>query len=294
MIPIPTKWRQACLLISLACAATGPLLADDGQTRNLVQRQAIDDKTFSGMTRCLQCDAKDARDLGMTPTGLEPQFIPGSGCRTIDEGWAIDYLEKRGRVVYHGGIDIPAPRGTPILAVADGEFIAAIDDLDSPEGLKIYLRHAPADTGHPYWIYTEYAHLLELPAWKIGQRIKIGDEVGKTSNTGLSGQEARARNSAPQPRALGGKGRERRDAVHFAVLYSEDPNYAIWRGRLIPVGGRWMDPVALYRKNPPFESAALHQLPLPEKRVSIPFRLLDGETMPGGSKLIWPYACARR
>ncbi len=72
MIPIPTKWRQACLLISLACVATGQLLADDGQTRNLVQRQAIDDKTFSGMTRCLQCDAKDARDLGMTPTGLEP------------------------------------------------------------------------------------------------------------------------------------------------------------------------------------------------------------------------------
>ena len=88
-----------------------------------MQPLSVGAKTFSGMTRCLQCDPADARELGMEPTGLAPRFELNASCRSIDEGWAIDYSEKRGRVTYHGGIDIPAPKGTPILAVADGELV---------------------------------------------------------------------------------------------------------------------------------------------------------------------------
>lgn len=288
--------RQALCALWLGLAALGSALAQDGSGNVVVQPLSVGAKTFSGMTRCLQCDPADARELGMEPTGLAPRFELNASCRSIDEGWAIDYSEKRGRVTYHGGIDIPAPKGTPILAVADGELVAISDDLENPEGLKVYLRHAPGDTGHPYWIYTEYAHLVELPAWTVGQRLRLGDVVGKTGNSGLSGNDVRVRNTG-SARVGGGKVsgvRARRDAVHFAVLYSEDPRFAVWHGRLIPHAGRWMDPVALYRDKPPFESAKLRELSALEKSVPVPYRNLDGQTVPAGSKLIWPYACGGR
>ena len=288
--------RRASCALWLSIAALGSALAQGLSGDVVVPHLSVDAKTFSGMTRCLQCDPADARELGMEPTGLAPRFALNAGCRTIDDGWAIDYSEKRGKPSYHGGIDIPAPKGTPILAVADGELVAVNDDLENPEGLKVYLRHAPADTGHPYWIYTEYAHLVELPAWKIGQRLRLGDVVGKTGNSGLSGKEVRVRNTGTA-RVGGSKGsgmNARRDAVHFAVLYSEDPRFAVWHGRLIPHAGRWMDPVALYRDKPPFESAKLRELSVPEKSVPVPYRNSDGQTVPTGSKLIWPYACGGR
>ena len=288
------RWLGRALWLGLA--ALGPVLAQGGMGGVVVPHQTIDAKTFSGMTRCLQCDPADARELGMVPTGLVARFEAGVGCRPIDDGWAIDYSEKRGKVTYHGGIDIPAPKGTPILAVADGELVAVVDDPESPEGLKVYLRHAPADTGKPYWIYTEYAHLVELPAWTVGQRLQLGDVIGKTGNSGLSGKDVRTRNTGTA-RVGGGKGAAggaRRDAVHFAVLYSEDPRFAIWHGRLIPFAGRWMDPIALYRHQAPFESVALLGLNAQDKSVPVPFRKSDGQTVPDGSKLIWPYACGGR
>ncbi len=35
-------------------------------------------------------------------------------------------------------------------------------------------------------------------------------------------------------------------------------------------------------------------LPARGKKVPIPYMLADGSVHPAGSKLVWPYACARR
>ncbi len=260
-----------------------------------VEKEQLNPKTFSGIVRCMgRCDLQDAVDLGMRATGSEPSFDERFECRDIDEGWAIDYASKRSRPVLHGGIDIPAPSGTPILAVADGEVVAMFDNHETAVGVRVFLQHAPDQTGKSFWVYSEYAHLSELPAFSIGQQVKRGDEVGKTSNTGISGKEARARagNSSSF-----GSGKVRRDAIHFSIMYSDNPEYVVLRhngGYLVPVGGRWMDPVAFYRNTPPYDSDSVAKLPASEKKVPIPFQTIGGELHPSASRLIWPYACTPR
>ena len=170
-------------------------------------------------------DPEYAKKRGMIPTGLTPEFDERVNCRGIDEYWAMDYSRKRGREAYHGGIDIPAPQGTPILVVADGVVAAKFMNEGNPKGIEIMLRHSPQDTGYLMWIYTQYTHLLEMPALSIGQRVRMGQVIGKTSNSGISGRETKRRYGKE-----GGSGRRdgsgiRRHALHFGVLYSSSRKY---------------------------------------------------------------------
>jgi murein DD-endopeptidase MepM/ murein hydrolase activator NlpD len=215
---------------------------------------------------------------GLFETGLSPAFPAQAECRGIDEGYAIDYQGKRGREQYHGGIDMPAPWGTPIIAAAAGTVVAKYRGERSFRGIEIVLRHAPEDTGLPLWIYTQYAHCAEMPAPEIGRRVRMGETLCPTGNTGIQS---------------GGARRQRRPAIHFAVFYSASESYADIRNVIIPADGYWMDPVALFRNKLPVDSAAMKALPDAEKRVPIPVMFDNGETLPAGTKLVWPYACTR-
>lgn len=261
-----------------------------------VSREQIDAKTFSGIVRCMQgCEIQDAIDLGMRPTGIQPTFDSRFECRMIDEGWAIDYSSRRSRAALHGGVDIPAPRGTPIHAIADGTVVAMFDNQQTAVGIRIFLQHSPVQTGKPFWVYSEYAHLLELPPLKIGQSVKLGDEVGKTSNSGISGAEARARAGGTSKKSTP-RDAIRRDAIHFSIMYADTADYAVIPtngGFLVPIKGRWMDPVALYRQLPPYDSDSLVALPDEKKSVQIPFLDTKGVLYPAKSKLIWPYPCSQ-
>jgi hypothetical protein len=245
--------------------------------RDRVPLNVIDPETRCGIGRSGNCDIAVAIRRGLFPTGLRPQFPDGLGCRDIDEGWAISYTAKRDRENYHGGIDMPAPFGTPMLAVADGTVVSKSADPESYRGIEIILRHTPEETGLPVWTYTQYAHLDEMPSIEVGARVRMGQNLGPTGNSGFQ------RNARP--------GKERRPAIHFAVWFSDKPGYAIDNNDVIPVDGWWMDPNALYRLGPPFDSASLKELTGDQKIVSVPVMLESGKRIPAGTKLIWPYAC---
>ena len=93
---------------------------------------------------------------------------------------------------YHGGIDIFADEGTPLVAIAAGEVVHKFTG-GRLVGHQIYLRHTPEDTGLPIWLYSKYKHFHELPDLKIGERVEMGQvigEFGKTGNTsGYFGDE---------------------------------------------------------------------------------------------------------
>ncbi len=211
---------------------------------------------------------------GVTETYLRPNFIDEGDCPEIDsEKWAIDYSYKRGRPALHKGIDIPQTRGTPIRAIADGVVVGKFLNEFNRKGIEIMLRHTPEQTGLPFWTYSQYTHLQEMPLLSIGTKVKMGDEVGKTANTGRMGR------------------RIRRDALHFAVLYS---NHSEWSNDgvvVIPKDGYFMDPNAFYRLDPPYDSLSLAKIPSNQKQVPVPYMKADGTLVPSNTERIWPYVC---
>ncbi len=102
--------------------------------------------------------------------GLSTGFIwPADGVFTSGYGW------RWGRL--HGGIDIAAPIGTPILAAASGVVDYATWN-DGGYGNMIDIRHADGTI-------TRYAHMNELYV-KEGQTVSQGQTIGAMGSTGFS------------------------------------------------------------------------------------------------------------
>lgn len=77
---------------------------------------------------------------------------------------------------FHSGIDIAAPKNTPILAAADGKVILA--GRNGGYGLTVIIDH-----GSTY--ETLYAHLNRIDV-KVGQAVTKGDVIGGMGTTGRS------------------------------------------------------------------------------------------------------------
>lgn len=81
-----------------------------------------------------------------------------------------------GRLARHNGIDLPAPRGTPIYATADG-VVGRAQRLGG-YGNYVEIEHGSA-------IQTRYGHMSSY-AVTSGQRVKQGDIIGYVGSTGRS------------------------------------------------------------------------------------------------------------
>lgn len=75
----------------------------------------------------------------------------------------------------HAGIDIAAPKGTPIKSSADGVVTLAAPDLFYSGSVVI--------VDHGYNLQTIYAHLDEIDV-KEGAKVKKGEVIGKVGMTG--------------------------------------------------------------------------------------------------------------
>ncbi len=79
-------------------------------------------------------------------------------------------------VEHHNGIDVKAPKGTPVVAAADGTVIFAGHGKD--RGHYIVIQHAESYT-------TNYSHLNEVLVSE-DQIVRAGDLIGRVGTTGLS------------------------------------------------------------------------------------------------------------
>ncbi|MEQ8710866.1 MAG: M23 family metallopeptidase [Rhodospirillales bacterium] len=211
---------------------------------------------------------------GVIETGLVTAFAAGGQCPEIDsETWAIDYTHKRPRAALHKGVDIPQPRGTSIRAIAAGVVVGKSRNRRSRKGIEVVLRHRPEDTGLPFWTYSQYTHLEDMSPLVVGAVVAMGDEIGRTGNSGKQGR------------------RERRDALHLAVLYSPVPEWSNDGKAVLPKDGRFMDPAAFYRLSEPWESVAAGKLSGAEKQIPVPWMDASGKATPPDTKRIWPYPC---
>jgi murein DD-endopeptidase MepM/ murein hydrolase activator NlpD len=98
------------------------------------------------------------------------------------EGESTDSFGVRGNPFgggsseFHPGQDIAAPRGTPVIAPADGVVIKA--DWQNGYGQTVVIDHGNGLT-------TRYGHLSKIEV-SAGQEIRRGEELGQVGSTGRS------------------------------------------------------------------------------------------------------------
>jgi hypothetical protein len=119
-----------------------------------------------------------------------------------------------------------------------------------------------------------------MPAQELGQRVRMGEHLCPTGNTGIG--------------RTGTQSNRRRPAIHFAAFFSTGEQYQEIRNVIIPGDGYWMDPVALFRKTLPLDSSSMKALPEADKQVPISIMFDDGEIFPAGARIVWPYTCTRK
>lgn len=123
--------------------------------------------------------ANVAATLAATPVALKTTEIrfgaPVAGYPVISP-FGLRQLpwEEHGRL--HAGVDIAAPAGLPVLAVADGVVTRAGED--GGFGRFVEVRHANG-------LLTVYAHLGSIVT-RSGALVKSGETLGKIGSTGSS------------------------------------------------------------------------------------------------------------
>lgn len=107
---------------------------------------------------------------------MEKMKVPCKGRISCVFGNRIHPISKKKQ--FHNGVDIAAPKGTAVLAPADGKVNMVWDDTTYGGGLSIRIKHYNGYT-------TGYAHLSEQCV-KVDQVVKAGDIIGKVGSTGAS------------------------------------------------------------------------------------------------------------
>lgn len=151
-------------------------------------------------------EADSTNDLGLVETvcreGTAGQFVHGTKCTgfyAVDilsgESVLIDILPQgqtttkafsKTKSLVHAGVDIAAPEGSVIYAIADGivdDVIASSTDEDYESlGYAVFLKHST--TINQKATYSIYSHMKAPPKVVLGQRVGRGSAplgmVGKT------------------------------------------------------------------------------------------------------------------
>ncbi len=136
---------------------------------NISRKLYVQSKSFDEVFRM----AKSKEDMMIHLPAVLPmpknrgQIISGFGMR-------FHPILKYRRM--HTGIDIAAPKGTPIYATGDGVVLGA--GRESGYGITCQINHG-------YGYQTLYGHLSKLNV-RPGQKVKRGEIIGFVGSTGLS------------------------------------------------------------------------------------------------------------
>lgn len=180
----------------------------------------------------------------------------------------------------HGGMDISLPEGTPLLAIASGEVIAH-GEGGRLEGIFLWLRHAPADTGLPFWVFAKYQHLSALPTLNVGDRVQTGEVIALSGSTGTAGG------------VFGSVGYPH---LHLSTFYGPSAEYTkkgVFNSMVQGQGAVLDDPLMLYLKEVS-DLKSVRNLSNKQKQVSVAVAGEDGAIYPAGSKSVWPVRCKRK
>jgi len=215
----------------------------------------------------------------ITPSGLQPVFPEQARCPEIASPYGSQtrydgsFRPKWAFGGYHGGIDITLAEGTPLLALAAGTVVSK-GEGGMLEGIYLWLRHTPEDTGLAYWVYSKYQHLESIPEVDVGAKVVMGQMVARSGKTGTVGKHY---------------GMSGYPHLHLTTRKSSSGDESVG-----PRGGTralaLFDPLAIYYEagGKLRESA---ESSLQAKAVLIPYASGDGKVTPPGTRVLWPVAC---
>lgn len=112
-----------------------------------------------------------------SPLGVSHGWpLPANAQQYISSGYGTRKDPFHGKIRFHGGVDIAAPAGTPVLATADG--IVTETGYRAGLGNYVTIRHADGSE-------SMYNHLQQADA-RRGNSVRKGQAVGKLGSTGRS------------------------------------------------------------------------------------------------------------
>lgn len=150
------------------------------------QKGNLDPKAYQALNDNVTTAAKTvdaeriARDLvaGKTVAGSVTFQPPLLAMPQVSSGFGQRAAPMPGASTDHNGIDLPAPKGTPVYAAADGTVKNAWNDTKAGGGNSVVLTHADK-------MASGYAHLDSYTV-KPGQQVKQGDLIGYVGSTGTA------------------------------------------------------------------------------------------------------------
>lgn len=164
-----------------------PLILDNTRNDSLSRTEAYSllkdaNKKADKLTVRLAAQTKSLEELERISTKKSemlsciPAIRPLKNMYSITSGFGRRYHPILKTLRAHTGIDIAAPKGTPIYATADGTVSS--ESPGGGYGVTVVINH-----GYSY--KTLYAHMSKK-AVKPGQKVKRGQVIGYVGSTGMS------------------------------------------------------------------------------------------------------------
>lgn len=191
------------------------------------------------------------------PTKLEPGFPEKYRCSSPATyyGYPSD----------NGALSLKIPEGTPLRAIATGEVIAK-GRTPNADGAFLWLRLAPEDTGHPFWTFTKYQQLQDIPSIEVGSKAIVGEVIAASGATGN---------------------------FRLTTVYGPAPEFRLggrYQSMVKALDGKLDDPMILYVKGIDSTKDA-HGPSLERKQIAVSVIGPEGIIFPLDDKLVWPVAC---
>ncbi len=151
-------------------SATAGLLRESAQTIDQLERQiSLQNASYRELAVVAEEHNRQLEEM--------PAILPADG--PVVSGYGMRRHPILKIVRPHRGIDILVPKGSNVVAPGDG----IVKEVGRGGGLGKFVRLSHPSIGY----VTTYAHLSEIPDdIRRGRRVKRGDVVGKSGNTGLS------------------------------------------------------------------------------------------------------------
>jgi murein DD-endopeptidase MepM/ murein hydrolase activator NlpD len=175
--------------ITIQCQQPGQKIWGRVRTTNLWDRLAdgtyVSDAYISrGPSTPPRCADPDGRAATQRKRVVKPRWVApvtgvvGSGFRTVDRP-------------LHDGVDLPAPKNTPVRAAARGTVTLAVcskktGDCDVDGSLAVPGCGWYVEIAHADGLSTRYCHLIRRPLVTAGQRVFAGQVIGYVGTSGNS------------------------------------------------------------------------------------------------------------